>query len=127
MKIALDNMAGANLVKAYEPGRVQIRDAYYATSLIVSRDRLLTDWKPRHSAELQAHHLQAVLDIQPEVMLLGTGDRQTFPEPETFIGLMDLGIGFEVMDNAAACRTYNILLAEERPVALALILDGGSD
>lgn len=127
MKIALDNPADANLVKAYEPGRVQIRNDYYATSLIVSRDRLLTDWQPRHAAELQAHHLQAVLDIHPEVLLLGTGDRQKFPEPETFIDLMGLGIGFEVMDNAAACRTYNILLAEERPVALALILDGGSD
>jgi uncharacterized protein len=116
-----------NLVKAYEPGRVQIRNDYYATSLIVSRDRLLSGWQPRHADELQAHHLQAVLDIHPEVLLLGTGDRQTFPEPEAFIDLMDLGIGFEVMDNAAACRTYNILLAEERPVALALILDGGSD
>ena len=78
MKIALDNPAGANLVKAYEPGRVQIRNDYYATSLIVSRDRLLSDWQQRHADELQAHHLQAVL-------------------------------------------------AEERPVALALILDGGSD
>jgi uncharacterized protein len=127
MKIALDNTAGGHLVKAYEPGRVQILDDYYVTSLIVSRDQLLTDWQPRHIDELQARHLQAVLEIHPEVLLLGTGDRQAFPEPETFITLMDLGIGFEVMDNAAACRTYNILLAEERPTALALILDGDGD
>lgn len=127
MKFALDNMVSGNQVRTYEPGRVQIRDDCYVASLIVSRDRLLTDWQPRHIDELQARHLRAVLEIHPEVLLLGTGDRQAFPEPETFIPLMDLGIGFEVMDNAAACRTYNILLAEERPVALALILDGGGD
>ena len=127
MKFALDNMVSGNQVKTYEPGRVQILGDCYVASLIVSRDRLLTDWQPRHIDELQAGHLQAVVEIHPEVLLLGTGDRQAFPEPETFIPLMDLGIGFEVMDNAAACRTYNILLAEERPVALALILDGGSD
>jgi len=97
MKIALDNPAGANLVKAYEPGRVQIRNDYYATSLIVSRDRLLTDWQPRHADELQAHHLQAVLDIHPEVLLLGTGNRQKFPEPETFIEVLSGTDGREVL------------------------------
>jgi len=127
MKIAFDNTVGGNLIRAYQPGQVQIRDDYYVASLIVSRDRLLTDWQPRHIGELQSRHLQTILEIKPEVVLLGTGDHQVFPEPETFITLMDLGIGFEVMDNAAACRTYNILLAEERPVALALILDGGND
>ena len=127
MKIALDNTVGGNLIRSYEPGQVQIRDNRYVTSLVVSRDRLLTDWQPRNIDELRSRHLQAILEIHPEVVLLGTGERQAFPEPETFVTLMDLGIGFEVMDNAAACRTYNILLAEERPVALALILDGGND
>ena len=127
MKFALDNMVSGNQVKTYEPGRVQILGDCYVASLIVSRDRLLTDWQPRHIDELQAGHLQAVVEIHPEVLLLGTGDRQAFPEPETFIPLMDLGIGFEVMDNAAACRTYNILLAEDRRAALALLLSPDVD
>lgn len=124
MKMALDGAVGVNVVKTYEPGRVQIRERYYSTSLIVLRDELLTDWQPRDAAELRATHLRPLLDKRPEVVILGTGETQFFPDPATFVTLMDLGIGFEVMDNAAACRTYNVLVAEDRPAALALILAG---
>ena len=122
MKMALDNATAGNVVTAYEPGRVQIRDRHHVSSLIVSRDRLLTDWAPRQINDLCAAHLGQVLELGPEILLLGTGDRQTFPEPATFLTLIEYGIGYEVMDNAAACRTYNVLLAEQRPVALALIM-----
>jgi len=127
MKIALDGAVGVNTIKAYEPGRVQIRDRHFSTSLIVLRDQLLADWQARSALALRAADLEPVLDKRPEVLILGTGETQVFPDPATFVTLMDSGIGFEVMDNAAACRTYNVLVAEDRRAALALILPGGSD
>jgi len=122
VKLALDGAVGVNIIKSYEPGRVQIRDGYFSRSLIVLRDQLITDWQPRAAAELRTIHFEPVLEHRPEVLILGTGENQAFPEPATFMTLIDLGIGFEVMSNAAACRTYNILLAEDRRAALALIL-----
>jgi uncharacterized protein len=124
MKMALDGAVGVNTIKTYEPGRVQIRERQFSTSLIVLRDELLTDWQPRDATELRAVHLKPLLEKRPEVVILGTGEIQVFPDPAIFMTLMDLGIGFEIMDNAAACRTYNVLLAEDRRAALALILAG---
>lgn len=124
MKLALDNALGINVIRSYEPGRVQIRDRHFASSLIVLREHLLEDWQPRDAAELHAKHFTPLLEHRPEVLILGTGEQQVFPEPATFVTLMDMGIGFEVMANAAACRTYNILMSEDRPAALALILPG---
>ena len=127
MKMALDGAVGVYMIKSYEPGRVQIRDRYFDTSLIVLRDHLLDDWQPRNASELRASHLEPILQHRPEVVIVGTGENQVFPEPATFMTLMDLGIGFEVMNNAAACRTYNVLVAEERRAALALILGDKDD
>lgn len=124
MKMALDGAVGVNIIKTYEPGRVQIRERYFSTSLIVLRDELLTDWQPRDAADLRAADLKPLVEKRPEVVILGTGETQFFPDPAAFATLMDLGIGFEVMNNAAACRTYNVLLAEDRRAALALILTG---
>jgi uncharacterized protein len=124
MKMALDNASGVNIVKSYEPGRVQIREQYFNTSLIVLPGRLFPAWEPRRAQQLRAADFQPILDLDqhPEIVILGTGECQVFPEMGVFATLMDLGIGFEVMNNGAACRTYNILLAENRRAALALIL-----
>ena len=122
MKMALDDSGGLNVVRAYEPGRVHIREHSFTCSLIALPDRLFTEWDADSAQQLRAAHFQPLLDAAPEVVILGTGETQVFPEPTVFMTLMDLGIGFEVMDNAAACRTYNILLGEGRQAALALIM-----
>lgn len=122
MKISLDRPGGLNVVTGYEPGEVRIGSRRFAGSVMVFADRVIDDWPPRVVAELGTADLQPLLDRGIDVLILGTGERQVFPEPAVFVDLIDNGIGFEVMDNAAACRTYNILLAEERPVALALLL-----
>ena len=122
MKIALDNASGVNVIKSYAPGRVQIREHHYSRSLIVMPHRLLPEWGAHDAGALRASDFQAIIEHRPEVLILGTGERQVFPDPAIFGTLMDLGIGFEVMDNAAACRTYNVLIAEERRAALALML-----
>ena len=122
MKMALDDSAGRYVVRSYRPGEVQIREQRFSRSLIVMPTLLLPDWTPAAAHELQREHLRPLLGHGPEVLILGTGERQVFPDPALFSELMARGIGFEVMDNAAACRTYNILVGEDRRAALALIM-----
>lgn len=122
MKIALDNAAALNVIKSYEPGRVRIRGEVFTSSLVVLPNQLFPEWEPAAPAELRTADLALVVEKHPEVLILGTGETQVFPDPAVFVTLMELGIGFEVMDNAAACRTFNILLAEDRRAALALML-----
>lgn len=121
MKMALDGAAGANLVKSYQPGEVQVRQQRFNRSVIVLPNEIISDWPADDPNALSAADLRPIADKQPEVLILGTGDTQIFPEPGIFTTLIDLQIGFEVMDNAAACRTFNILLSEQRRVALALL------
>jgi uncharacterized protein len=103
---------------------VTIADAEYRRSLLVSADRLVTDWPVASATSLEQAHLDAALALEPEILLLGTGARLRFPEPALYASVAASGIGFEVMDTAAACRTFNILLAEGRQVVAALVLDG---
>lgn len=127
MKMALDDAGGVNVITRYETGRVQIRERFYGRSLVVLPRRLFTDWGPATPEDLRAPHLEPIVEQRPEVVIIGTGQTQVFPDPAVFTVLMSSGIGFEIMDNGAACRTYNVLLAEGRRAALALILTGVAD
>ena len=118
----LDDTGGGYTITAYQAGRVIINDRAFTRSLIVTRDTLVDDWPPAVLDELAQDHLEHVLELQPEVILLGTGERLSFPDPRLLNPVMGRGIGLEVMDTAAACRTYNVLMAEGRQVAAALIL-----
>jgi uncharacterized protein len=91
-------------------------------SLILTSRRIITDWEPNHLEELTATHLEMVLSLDPELVLLGTGARQQFPAMELLSRFHRAQIGVEVMDTAAACRTFNILIAEGRHVAAALLM-----
>jgi uncharacterized protein len=122
MKMALDNAGAINIVRRYDPGHVTIRDQTFSRSLIVFGNSLIPDWAPTSVATLDHQQFEPLGAPDLEVLILGTGEQQLFPDPAVFVPLMERGIGFEVMDNAAACRTYNILLAEQRRVALALLI-----
>jgi uncharacterized protein len=91
-------------------------------SLILTGRQVIIDWEPNQLAELTTSHLEEVLSLDPELVLLGTGSRQQFPAMETMLPLHRAQIGIEVMDTAAACRTFNILVAEGRHVAAALLM-----
>lgn len=110
-------------VKKYQPGLVKINDIEVQGSCFLNQHELVTDWACRSLNELSESHLQAVFSLQPEVIILGTGETQHFPAPKLFTFCAQNGIGLEVMDNAAACRTYNVLTTEDREVALALIME----
>jgi uncharacterized protein len=94
-------------------------------NFLMTPTRLLRDWGPERIDELNGHpeHLADLYDIRPEVLLLGTGGRLRFPAPALMAQLHEQGIGVEFMDNAAACRTFNILMAEGRDVAIAVFFD----
>jgi uncharacterized protein len=109
-------------IRSYEPGRIRIDDNTYDHSLIVTQDQLVADWPPQSLDELESRHLQAIFDLKPEVIILGSGARQRFPERGLLQEIMKSGIGVEVMETGAACRTYNILMAEGRRVAAAIFL-----
>lgn len=123
MHFAREDFSSQYLIRAYEPGRIKIGEQQYRHSLILGREQLIADWRPQQSNELRHEDFEPVLALQPEILLLGTGNRLQFPSPSLTAGLLQAGIGVEVMDTAAACRTFNILLAEQRRVVAALMLD----
>ncbi len=122
MKLHLSQTTGTNTFTAYGAGYVSINGQRFERSLIVLPDHILTDWAPESFEALAPGHLDTLVDIAPEVVLLGTGARLRFPRPEITRALVEARIGLEVMDAQAACRTFNILVAEGRKVAAALLL-----
>ena len=121
MKLHLSNISGINAFTGYGEGYVMINRQRYEHSLVVQPDRLVTDWQPAGFDALEAADFARLAELKPEIVLLGTGARLRFPRPELTRALMEARIGLEVMDVQAACRTYNILAAEERKVAAALL------
>lgn len=111
-----------NLVRAYSASQVIVGARTLHASVIVSARELLEDWPPRSVAELREEHLAPLIAQRFEVILLGTGRRQEFPPVGILAAAARGGVGLEVMDTPAACRTYNVLLQEGRQVAAALML-----
>ena len=91
-------------------------------SFIMTPSRLIRNWPPQSVAEICADHLETATSLEPEILIIGTGITLEFPDTQLTYALMDQGIGVEVMDTAAACRTYNVLMHEGRKVALALVI-----
>lgn len=91
-------------------------------SFLLTPAQLVRDWTPEHYEQLAPEHIEPILALEPELVLLGTGASLRFPHPGFGAPLMQHGIGMEVMDTAAACRTYNILMAEGRHVLAALLM-----
>ena len=122
MKFTLEANSRVNLIRSYSPREIRIGELHLHASCIVTADALVSDWTPASFAELRPEHLEAILALQPELVLLGTGSTQRFPSAEIREALTARGVGLEVMDLGAACRTFNILVQEERRAAAALFL-----
>lgn len=121
MKFHLSQAAG-NIVTGSGPGWVRIGGNEHRKSLVVAPDTIVTPWASGGFEALCDDDFARVKSLQPEIVLLGTGATQRFPHPRLYRVLTDAGIGVEVMDSAAAARTYNIIAAEGRRVAAALLL-----
>jgi len=123
MKFNLDQPATINVVRGHGPGVIRIGDRAFSRSVIVTATTLIEDWRPLDIGDLQMVDLEPLLQLRPEVLLIGSGARQVFPDRATLAALYSAGLGFEIMDTGAACRTYNVLAAEGRDVAAALIVE----
>lgn len=122
MKLNLEQNPNLNLFTGYAADHVMVNKVRHEGNLIVTSERVLV-WTAAGFDDLAADDFVALRELAPEVVLLGTGSRLRFPSPRVLRPLIDAGIGYEVMDLAAACRTYNILATEGRAVAAALIFD----
>lgn len=121
MKVSLDFNDEAHMIRSYHRGGVSIRDQEWRESVLISRRRIEA-WAPASFDELAGEHFEAIAELEPEIVIVGTGERQQFPHPRLTRPLIDRGIGVEIMDTGAACRTYNIILAEGRRVVAALLM-----
>jgi uncharacterized protein len=122
LKFEREQAEGRNTFTGYGDGYVEVNRTRYTSSLVVTADRIVTEWPATSIDSLTADHLAAIVELQPEIALLGTGPKFGFPDPALLAPLYKAGIGVEVMDTPAACRTYNILLGEGRNVLAALIV-----
>lgn len=123
MKIELDSsLIHPYRINSYEQGSIVIGDERFFSSLIITPSIVINNWPPQTYKDIATHHLEQIIEMKPELILLGTGCQQHFPDTEFFLSTAKLNIGFEVMDTGAACRSYNILLQEGRNVAAALLM-----
>ncbi|MCG6863036.1 MAG: Mth938-like domain-containing protein [Chromatiaceae bacterium] len=122
MKFAEADTGSGHLILGYEPGRILIGNRAYSNGLVVSPERVVTGWGPERPEDFSAEHFEAIIELDPQVVILGTGERQVFPDPLAYLALLRQGLGVEVMDTGAACRTYNILMSEGRKVVAGLIM-----
>jgi uncharacterized protein len=109
-----------NLIRAWERGRVLVGDRWVGGNIIVSADRIITDWSAQAPGTLALEDLAAALELEPEIILIGTGEGASLPDVELMSAIAERGIGLEFMTTPAACRTYNVLVHEQRRVVVAL-------
>src|SRR4051812_25924960 len=114
MKLTDETIPGLNLVSAYSATEVRIGDKVMTSSCVVTAQQLLADFRPQSLAELTIDDLDPVFALDPEVVIIGSGPRQHFPDINLMGAVLSRGIGCEVMDTGAACRTYNVLVSEDR-------------
>ena len=120
MKLHSSVPSGVNTITGYGEGYVMVNGERRSSSVVVLPDRI-EEWPAKRFDQLSTEDFTYLKNLKAEIVLLGTGPRQRFPHPRLTAELAKAGIGLEVMDLQAACRTYNILVAEERKVAAALL------
>jgi uncharacterized protein len=123
MKFTQHRAEGANLIRRYGADFIQIGEREIRASCIVSASTL-TPWPPRAVDEVTVESLAPLFALQPEVVVLSTGSTQKFPRAALRAEFAVRKIGLEVMEVGAACRTYNVLVSEERKVLAAVLLPG---
>jgi len=122
MKFQPDTLEGVNTITRHDGTRLWVGAQPFSHSVLVPWMGAVQAWPAATLADLTAAHFEQVLQLQPEVVIFGSGQRLSFVPPALMLCLIDQRIGVETMDTAAACRTYNVLVAEGRSVLAALLL-----
>lgn len=122
MKLHLHEFGERNVIRRCQNGTITVNEQTYSDSVVITPEQLVDDWRPETIDELTADDLGSVAQLGVELVILGTGERQVFPAAHVLEPLINAAVGIEVMDSAAAARTYNILASEGRNVAAAILL-----
>jgi len=122
MRFTQDSTSAANLIRAYGNGELRVNDEVYRSTIIVSASVVRAAPDIRELEDLSRIDPSSILALEPELVLLGTGPRQIFPAASFRAQFLNAGIGVEVMDTGAACRTFNVLVAEQRRVVALLMV-----
>ncbi len=122
MKFSAELIDSDYRITAWEPGAVRVGEVWHRQPLLLMPERFADPWAVADYESLTTADLAPLAGHGAEVILLGTGERHRFPDPALLRPLVEAGVGHEVMSTPAACRTYNILLAEGRRVLAALLV-----
>jgi len=122
MQLTEDQNDSQYQIQAYEPGTITINQQHYKKSLILTPQVLISDWAPQSLSELTDQHLEQILALKPDLILLGTGETFKMPPTRLLAPLYQAGYGAECMDTCAACRSFIALSSEGRKVAAALLI-----
>ena len=122
MELQLDSQPSGYCFGSVTDYGVLIGDTCYTTSLIVTSEEILPNWPPQCLKHMTVDHLEIIAALNPELILIGHGDNSLFPGSAILKGITRLGLGIEFMGTRAACRTYNVLVAEGRRVAAGIII-----
>lgn len=122
MKLQLSNLGDIRTFTAHGTGYVAVNGERFNGNIVVSANEVRSDWQAAGFDALTEADFEWFLDLAPEVLLFGTGPKQRFPHPRLYRALTDARIAVEFMDTPAVCRTYNILVAEDRKVVAAVLL-----
>lgn len=121
-RLDLDENQAMYQIRAYQPGKIQINEKILTSSVIVTSNQLIENWQPQTIEELNVNNLAKATSLKPDILLIGTGHAHVLLPLSLYGDLLNQGIGVEIMDTSAACRTFNALTAEDRNVVAALII-----
>lgn len=124
MQLSQENPDFIYVLRGTSPEGVLVNQETLARSFLLTPNQLVQDWRPTSVTDLHPADMDALLALKPAVVLLGTGPRLRFPAPAVMAAMLTRGIGLEVMDSAAAARTFNVLATEGRQVVAAFLLPG---
>jgi uncharacterized protein len=123
MKFQPDTPQGVNVISRHEPGRLWVGATSFAHSVLVPWNGAVQAWHTGPFETLSAEHFERIAALAPEVVIFGSGARLRFAKPALMRSLIERGIGVETMDTGAACRTYNVLVSENRNALAALLVE----
>ena len=121
MEINLEPPLNQYYIRSVTANGIRVHENYYTQPFIISGDKIISAWDVKTAGDICEASLEAIFELQPEVVIIGTGETQVFLPPATQVHFFRRGLGFEVMTTDAACRTFNVLASEGRHVVAALI------
>lgn len=126
MELELDKTLATYHFRSFSYDAVVVGNQQYRSSLIVTPKEIFGYWPPNKLEDITQDDLEIIIALQPELILIGTGDKLKFPMSNILEGVATANLGIEFMDSRAACRTYNVLASENRRVAAGIILEQGA-